>query len=115
MVADEWADLLRTNQCHAPVLDYHWRIDSLCGFWGKKIYWAKEGQSGTRGGLVTNECRLEVGQQQHGQFDTNSGSMVSSRDERIDLQNTESCPVFSECLCAPRLFLEGLWQQMKAL
>lgn len=76
------------------------------GFWEKKkICWAKEGQSGTRGGFVTNECRLEVGQQQHGQFDTNSGSMVSSRDERIDRQNTESCPVFFRVpLCPASIF-----------
>lgn len=29
-------------------------------------------------------------------------------------KNTESCPRFPVCLCAPRLFLESPWQQMKA-
>lgn len=35
-------------------------------------------------GLLT-ECKVKVvQQQQHGNFDTKSGSMVSSRDEHID-------------------------------
>lgn len=40
-------------------------------------------QSRTESGLVMTECRVDV-VQQHGQLDTNSGSMISSRDEHID-------------------------------